>query len=260
MVMDLHLFNRCFLITGGTSGLGLGVSRTLLKEGASIIAVGTDQEKLERLKSISPKNVTQVMGDLFELKTADLIVAAIGGQKLDGVFLNASGPPAMPFMETSLQNWDTAYHHILRWKVNLVQKLLPIFRQQGHGRILFSESISVKQPIKDLVLSNSMRLAVTGMAKTLANEVAEFGITVNVIGTGYHKTGAMNRLYARKMKAENLSMENAVAVFEKEVPVGKMGDEESFGNLIAWLFSPLSFYITGQTISVDGGMVKGVFG
>jgi len=258
--MDLQISDTNFLITGATSGLGLGVSRALLKEGAGIIAVGTDQEKLNYLKSISSKNVTPVMGNLFELKTADLIIDAVGGKNLGGVFLNASGPPAMPFIDTSLQNWDDAYNHILKWKINLVQKLLPIFQRQGHGRILFSESISVKQPIKDLVLSNAMRLAVTGMAKTLANEVAKYGITVNVIGTGYHKTGAMNRLYARKMKAEGISMENAVEAFEKEIPGCIMGDGESFGNLIAWLFSPLSFYITGQTISVDGGMVKGVFG
>jgi 3-oxoacyl-[acyl-carrier protein] reductase len=232
----------------------------LLKEGAGIIAVGTDQEKLDRLKSISPENVTLLKGNLFELNTADLIVGAIGDQYLGGVFLNASGPPAMPFIDTSLQNWDTAYEHILKWKINLVQKLLPIFQRQGYGRILFSESVSVKQPIKDLVLSNSMRLAVTGMAKTLAGEVAQYGITVNVIGTGYHNTGAMGRLYARKMKVEGISMEKATGAFEREIPVGKMGDGESFGNLIAWLFSPLSFYITGQTISVDGGMVKGVFG
>jgi 3-oxoacyl-[acyl-carrier protein] reductase len=258
--MDLQISNTCFLITGATSGLGLGVSRALLKEGARIIAVGRDQEKLNYLQSISPEKVNPVIADLFELKTADLIIDVIGDRKLGGVFLNASGPPAMPFIDTSLQNWDDAYNHILKWKINLVQKLLPIFQGQGRGRILFSESISVKQPIKDLVLSNSMRLAVTGMAKTLANEVAKYGITVNVIGTGYHHTGAMNRLYARKMKAEGISVETAVEAFEKEIPGSKMGDGESFGNLIAWLFSPLSFYITGQTISVDGGMAKGVFG
>ena len=258
--MDLQLSNTTFLITGATSGLRFGVSCALLREGASIIAVGTDQEKLNHLQSISPEKVNPVKGNLFELKTADLIIDAVGDQKLGGVFLNASGPPAMSFRDTSLQNWDTAYDHILKWKINLVQKLLPIFQRQGHGRILFSESISVKQPIKDLVLSNAMRLAVTGMAKTLANEVAKYGITVNVIGTGYHKTGAMDRLYAKKMKAESISMEKAVEAFENEIPGCKMGDAESFGNLIAWLFSPLSFYITGQTISVDGGMVKGVFG
>jgi len=158
--MDLQIADTRFLITGATGGLGLGVSRALLKEGASIIAVGTDQEKLNHLKSISPENVNRVKGNLFDLRTADLIIDTIGDQKLGGVFLNASGPPAMPFIETSLQNWDDAYNHILKWKINLVQKLLPIFQRQGYGRILFSESISVKQPIKDLVLSNAMRLAV----------------------------------------------------------------------------------------------------
>jgi NADPH:quinone reductase-like Zn-dependent oxidoreductase len=159
-LMDLQIADTRFLITGATGGLGLGVSRALLKEGASIIAVGTDQEKLNHLKSISPENVNRVKGNLFDLRTADLIIDTIGDQKLGGVFLNASGPPAMPFIETSLQNWDDAYNHILKWKINLVQKLLPIFQRQGYGRILFSESISVKQPIKDLVLSNAMRLAV----------------------------------------------------------------------------------------------------
>ncbi len=258
--MDLQVSGRRFLITGASSGLGLGVARSLLKEGAKIIAIGTNHEKLNNLKSISPENVTAFAGDLFDLNTADNIMNIIGYQDLDGVFLNASGPPAMPFVETSLKNWDDAYNTILKWKINLVQKLLPVFQRQNHGRILFAESISVKQPIKDLVLSNSLRLAVVGMAKTLANEVANQGITVNVIGTGYHNTGAMNRLYVRKMKAENISMENAMGAFEKEIPGGKMGDEDSFGNLVAWLFSPLSFYITGQTISIDGGVVKGVFG
>ncbi len=258
--MDLQLSDKLFLITGASSGLGSGVALSLLKEGAKIIAVSTSQEKLDKLKSGYPGKVTPFAGNLFDLETADGIIKTIGSERLDGVFLNASGPPAMPFIESSLEDWDNAYNNILKWKINLVQKLLPLFQKQNYGRIIFSESVSVKQPIKDLVLSNSLRLAVVGMAKTLTNEVAKYGITVNIIGTGYHNTGAMNRLYLRKMKTENISMENAVKSFENDIPGGKMGDEESFGNLIAWLFSPLSFYINGQTISVDGGVVKGVFG
>jgi 3-oxoacyl-[acyl-carrier protein] reductase len=132
--------------------------------------------------------------------------------------------------------------------------------ENNYGRIVMVESVSVKQPVENLVLSNSLRMAVVGMAKTLANEVGHKGITVNIMAPGYHDTPAMDRLFAKKAEVSGVSVEEARRLFEKELMTGRMGDAAEFAILAAWLLSPSSRYITGQTFSVDGGRVKFVFG
>ncbi|MDP4289753.1 MAG: SDR family oxidoreductase [Bacteroidota bacterium] len=258
--MDLQIKGKLFVVCGAGSGLGQGVAHALLEEEAYVIGIGRSIDKLDCIAAEYDGLFEPLVLDLKSDKATEKILNKIEGRILDGVFINAGGPPARSFMETVIEDWDEAYQSLLRWKVVLVKALLPLFREQKYGRILFSESQSVKQPIPFLVLSTSLRLAVVGIAKELANEVAREGITVNVLAPGSHNTGAMERLIQKRMDVEHVSMEEARKATLKEIPVGFMGDANDFGSLAAWLLSPLSRYVTGQTLSIDGGMINGIFG
>ncbi len=258
--MDLKIFDKHFIVGGAGSGLGRAVALVLAAEGAHVLAVARTKEKLETLKHEYPRNIEFLAADITTPETRNQLLNRIEDRALDGIFINAGGPPAKSFIETSEEDWDQAYANILKWKIMMVKALLPKFQKQNYGRILFSESSSVKQPLGHLVLSNSFRLAVIGAAKTLANEIGNQGITVNVIAPGYHDTPALERLFIKKSGTDRISVKEARLIFEKEVPSGKLGSTAHFASLAAWLLSPLSAYINGQTITVDGGLVKGTMG
>lgn len=251
--MDLKISDSLFIVTGASSGLGFAVANALLENDAKVIAIARREENLKELQSKYSTHVEYLCGDMMAEDTIDRIVQTIGGREIAGVFVNAGGPPAMSFEETSMQHWDDAYQLLLRWKVALVKELLPFFRKQNYGRILFSESATVKQPIENLVLSNSIRMAVAGMAKTLSLEVADAGITVNVIGPGYHETAAIDRLFKKKSEIEGISFEEARKKTTQQIPMGTIGDPDDFASLAAWLLSPLAGFVSGQVISLDGG-------
>lgn len=258
--MDLGIKNKLFVVTGASAGLGKGVAEALLNDNASVIAVARDQRKLEEIAKAYPGRVEPLPGDVTQSDTIDKIVNRLNGRYLSGLLVNAGGPPAKSFIETSLADWDAAYQNLLRWKVELTKALLPVFRQQKYGRIVFVESYSVKQPVPNLVLSNSLRLAVVGFVKTLSQEVAGEGVTMNVLAPGFHDTAAARRLFVKRSEVENISVEMAKQRYESEIIVGRLGNPNEFGMLAAWLLSPHSGYITGQTISADGGAIKGTMG
>jgi 3-oxoacyl-[acyl-carrier protein] reductase len=163
-------------------------------------------------------------------------------------------------METTATDWDDAYHLLLRWKVLLAQQYVPGMVKNKYGRILFIESATVKQPLENLVLSNSLRAAVVGMVKTLSQEIASSGVTLNVMAPGSHNTPAIDRIYKKKSEQTGLPFEQVKAAAIQQIPVGFLGEAADFASLAAWLLSPSSRFITGQTISVDGGAVRGIMG
>jgi 3-oxoacyl-[acyl-carrier protein] reductase len=183
-----------------------------------------------------------------------------GTGRLHGILVNAGGPPAKTFLETDLDDWDNAYRNLVRWKVELTQKMVPSLVDAKYGRLLYIESSSVKQPLENLVLSNSLRLAVTGFVKTLSQEISRSGVTLNVLAPGSHDTAAIERLYRKKSEQTHVGIDEVRKKAVETIPVGSLGDPRDLASLAAWLLSPHSKYITGQTISVDGGMVKGLFG
>jgi len=258
--MDLRLNSKLFIITGGSSGLGKGVATALLNEGAIVIVVARDNKKLKAFQEKHPGQIEVLAGDITRDKTIEKLHKILRNRYLSGLVINAGGPPANSFIETDMDEWDEAYRNILRWKVKITKVFLPIFLNQKYGRILYIESSSVKQPVQNLVLSNSLRLAVVGFAKTLSQEIAGKHITANILAPGFHETPAAERLFVKRSETERISLANAKKRFESEIAVGKMGNPENLGSLATWLLSEQSEYITGQTISVDGGMIKGIMG
>lgn len=258
--MDLQLSKQRFLICGASSGFGRAVAERLLAEGAQIIAVARRKEKLNELKAMHPAKTETLAGDLTDSALLDKVEPLLKEKQLHGVLINAGGPPALSALETSLEQWDEAYQSVLRWKVDLTKRLIPLFSKYEYGRILFVESQSVKQPIPSLVLSNAFRAAVTGFAKTLSQEIAKRGVTVNVLAPGSHKTPAIERVIKKQAEDSGRSLEEIRESMESDIPVGRMGTGEEFASLAAWLLSPHSGYVTGQTISHDGGNIQGLFG
>ncbi len=254
--MDLHIKQQLFLVGGATSGFGKAIAEALVAEGAHIIAVARGEEKLHELHLTAPEQIETLAGDISESEVIELLVDMVGSRQLHGMVINAGGPPAKTVLETTLADWDDAYQKILRWKVQITQAFVPKMVARGYGRIVFIESSSVKQPLENLVLSSSLRVAVVGMVKTLSQEIAKSGVTLNILGPGSHNTPAINRIYTKKSEQTGLPFdevrENAIA----QIPVGMLGEASDFAGLALWLLSPQSRFVTGQTITVDGGSVK----
>ena len=258
--MDLKLKNSRFIVGGAGSGFGKAITEALSIEGAVVLAVSRTESKLLELKNHYPDNIQTLAGDIGKDEIQNQMLTWATENKLDGIVVNAGGPPAGGFDDIDMAQWDEAWQTVVRWKIALTRLLLPVFRTQNYGRIVFIESISVKQPVQNLILSNALRPAIVGFAKTLSREVAGKGITVNVLAPGYHSTAAMERLFKKKSELLNISVEAAKAAFEAELSVSPMGRPEEMANLALWLLSPLSRFVTGQTMTHDGGMVEGIFG
>lgn len=258
--MDLKLDNQRFIVCGASSGFGEAVARQLLIEGAETILVARRGDLLrEKFEHFSSK-IDIIQGSLIYEDTIDQIEKIAKSGELHGILFNAGGPPTGTPLQTDMKDWDSAWQLVMRWKIDLALRLAPILTEKEYGRMLFIESQSVKQPLPSLVLSNSFRAGVVGFAKSLALEIAKKGVTVNVLAPGSHETPAIDRVIKNNSSIQGISYDEAKKEMEENIPVGRMGKAEEFASLAAWLLSPHSGYVTGQTISHDGGVIKGIFG
>lgn len=258
--MNLALNDRFFVVTGAGSGFGRAVAESLLQEGARVLAVARTEDVLLNFQTQWPNSLEILAGDITQSDTQQKIFNLIQGRHLAGVLVNAGGPPAKNFDELIESDWDEAYRLLVRWKIQFVQGILPIFRNQAYGRLLFIESISVKQPVENLILSNTFRPAIVGFVKTLSQDFASQNITMNILAPGYHDTAAMQRLFKKKAEMEKTTEEASRKVFEESIPVKRLGNAEELSSLAVWLLSDKSAFVTGQTISHDGGTIRGLFG
>jgi len=196
--MNLKLKDKYYLVTGASSGFGRAVAEALIEEGAYVLINARTEEKLEEIKSLAPDRVDYLAVDITVPLEQDKLLNKIGTRKLDGAFINAGGPPAKSAMSTKLKDWDDAYKDLVRWKIRMTKKLVYKFMGTGGGKMIFLESISVKQPIPNLALSNSMRMAMVGYVKTLSEEVGPKGVNMNILAPGYHETDAVQRIIRNK--------------------------------------------------------------
>jgi 3-oxoacyl-[acyl-carrier protein] reductase len=260
--MDFGLTGRVALVGGSSRGLGYAVARELAAEGCALVICARDGDPLESARSSivhdTGAEVLAIVADLSDPDAVQVVTAAAFDAfgQVDVLVTNTGGPPAGPFESHSPEAWSRAVAQNLDSVLNLTRAVLPSMKERRWGRIVNVTSIAVKQPVDGLILSNSVRAAVTGFARTLANEVAAFGITVNNVMPGYTRTERLEQLAAHNATSRGTSAADAYAQWEREIPMGRLGEPPEFAALVAFLASERAGYITGTSIPVDGGWIR----
>ena len=262
--MDLGLKNKVAIVAASSRGLGRATAQALADEGADVAITARHQIELDRaareIAASSGRRVLPVVADLaIAGDTARLVQTVLDAYgRVDILVSNAGGPPPGSAQDVAEDEWRAAYELTLMSAVRLIQGVLPGMRERGWGRIINITSVSVKQPLPDLVLSNAIRAGVVGYAKTLANEVADKGITVNNVCPGYTLTDRVRALAEARAAAEGIGISEALAAWESAIPARRLGRPEELAALVAFLASEQAAYITGTTIQVDGGFIAGL--
>lgn len=262
--MDLGLKGKAALVCGSSQGLGRAIAQALAAEGADVAINGRSAEKLARVRAeihaATGARVMAVPADLTDPTAIDDLVNATGAAfgRVDILVTNTGGPPSGPFESHSAEVWRHAIAQNLESVVNLVRAVLPGMKERRWGRIVNVTSISVKQPVAGLILSNAIRAAVTGFAKTIANEAAPFGVTVNNVLPGYTRTERLVELAKAVSGRTGNTVEGVYAGWEREIPMGRLAEPEELAALAAFLCSEKASYVTGQSVAVDGGWIKGL--
>jgi 3-oxoacyl-[acyl-carrier protein] reductase len=260
--MDLGLRGRVALVAAASRGLGRAIAEELATEGATLIICARGAEQLERTQAeISQRTnvpVSAIVADVSKRSDVSMLLEKAFGayQRVDILVTNAGGPPPGPFESHPTEAWETAFRLTLESTVNLCRGVLPGMKERRWGRIINITSIAAKQPVENLILSNAMRAAVTGFARTLANEIAPFGITVNNILPGYTRTERVEELSAALAKSGNTSPDEIRSRWEKQIPMGRLGEPKEFAALAAFLASDRASYITAQSVAADGGWIR----
>jgi 3-oxoacyl-[acyl-carrier protein] reductase len=262
--MDLGLKGRVAVVAGSSQGLGRAIADALAAEGTDLVINSRSAEKLEPVKeeivSATGVRVEAVACDLSDpLGAAKLISEAetrLG--RVDILVTNTGGPPAGMFEDFGPDVWRQAIAQNFESVVNLVRAALPGMKERRWGRIVNVTSISVKQPVAGLILSNAVRAGVTGFAKTVSNEAAPYNVTVNNVLPGYTRTERLIHLAESVAERDGTTIEGAYEGWASEIPMGRLGEPEELGAVAAFLCSERASYVTGQSLAVDGGWIKGL--
>jgi 3-oxoacyl-[acyl-carrier protein] reductase len=256
--MDLGIRGRTALVTGASAGIGAAVALALAREGVRLAVAarrvaGVDSVVAEA-KRIGAADAAAFLLDLSDPDSIALALERLVREfgEPDIVVLNGGGPKPGRFTDMSRNEWDGAYQLLLRGQLDILDTVVPAMRARKWGRIVGLTSSSVKQPIDTLVLSNAFRTALVSALRTLAVEVAADGVTVNCIATGRVETDRLRTLYGND--------EQQLQQAAREIPIGHIATPEEFAPATVFLCSEPARYVTGQTISVDGGLVRGLFG
>lgn len=260
--MDLGLDRKVALVAASSQGLGRAVAEELAAEGANLVMCARSDDALRTAcDSIADRAGVEVLGIAGDLSLrTDIERIVNAGSKrfgqIDILVTNSGGPPAGSFEGLSRQDWEAAVSGLLYSAIELTRLVLPGMKERGWGRILNITSIAAKQPVDNLMLSNSIRAAVTGFAKTLSNEVAAHGVTVNNILPGYTATDRVEALARTLSEKQNSDAGAVKAGWQSEIPMRRLGRPDEFAALATFLVSERAGYITGTSIPVDGGWVR----
>ncbi|MBD2494496.1 SDR family oxidoreductase [Nostoc sp. FACHB-280] len=262
--MDLHLHGKIALVTAASKGLGKATARQFAREGAKIVICARSEIIEKAAAEIEAETGTEVLAlraDVTQPADIERVINAtvekFGG--LDILVTNAGGPPPGTFDDTDITAWENAINLNLLSAVQLVKSALPYLRQSTAPAILTITSSSTKQPVKNLVLSNSIRLAVIGLTKTLSQELGSEQIRVNSILPGWTYTERVEELLNARVVKSGKTKAEEIASINTSVPLGRMGTPEEFANVAVFLCSPAASFVNGVMLQVDGGMNAGTF-
>lgn len=257
--MDLDLDGNAALVAASSSGLGKAAATALAREGANVVVNGRDEDRLaaavDDIKAVAEGDVVGQPADLTDADDVEQLVGRaveeFGG--LDHLVTNAGGPPSKSFLETTDEEWYDAYELLVMSVVRLVRESVDHLRAGDGGSIVHSTSHSVKEAIDGLVLSNSVRMSVIGLEKTLSTELAP-DVRVNAVMPGAHQTDRMEYLIENAVEQGNFEdYEAGYEAWTDDIPTGDLGSPEEFGNVVAFLLSDRASFVNGEAVMVDGG-------
>jgi 3-oxoacyl-[acyl-carrier protein] reductase len=255
--MKLGLGKRRALVTGASRGLGRAIALALAEEGAQVLAVARDLQRLGHLEEADERGQGGILGYACDLADASAIagLAPLVGH-VDILVINTGGPPPGPADDTSDEVWTRQFEAMFLSAIRLTRLVLPGMRERRFGRILVVTSSGVIQPIPNLAVSNALRSALIGWAKTLANEVAGDGVTVNCLAPGRIATDRVAELDKKRAEREKIDVEQVAKESRSTIPVGRYGDPTEFAAVAVFLASEQASYMTGGVVRVDGGMIR----
>jgi 3-oxoacyl-[acyl-carrier protein] reductase len=262
--MDYGLKNRVAIVAASSQGIGRATAEAFAAEGCRVAMCARNAQPLQTAADELRKRYNaEVLDQAFDVTDGDAVhgfvdavVAKFGGA--DICVTNAGGPPAKGFLSATIEEWRKAVDTNFLSTVYFAREVIPHMQRRRWGRIVTITSISTKQPVPDLVLSNAVRTAVVGLVKSLANEFGKDGILVNNVGPGYTTTDRLKELAKTRASALGKSEKEMFEGWAADTPLKRLGEPREVADAIVWLASERASYITGQTILVDGGVYKGL--
>ena len=262
--VDLGLKNRVALVAASSQGIGRATAEAFAAEGCRVAICARNQSVLqEAAEKIRRQHKAEVFARAFDVTDAEAVrrFVAEAAEKFGGVDIcvtNAGGPPAKGFLASTLEDWQRAMELNFLSAVYFAREVIPHMQRKRWGRIITLTSITTKQPVADLVLSNAVRAAVVGLVKSLANEFGKDGILVNNVGPGFTATDRLKELAKARSSASGKKEQEIFDGWAGEAPLKRLGEPREVAETIVWLASERASYITGQTVLVDGGLYKGL--
>ena len=263
--MNLLLKDKVVLITASSKGIGKATAELFLKEGSKVVICSSNSTNLKiAADELKTSTGNQPLTGVCDLNSTDDLINIVQLAKkeygeIDILVNNCGGPVPGMFDDLNDLNWQNAVDQVLMSVVRLTREVLPDMKKKNWGRIINITSLTVKQPVDNLMLSNSMRSAVTAFSKSLSNEVGKYNITINNVAPGYTLTSRLYELAEIRSKERGITREEMLAEMASVVPMKRLADPHEIASMIVYLTSEQAGYITGQTIAVDGGVIKSTY-